>query len=273
MIGGIIVTTLAMDLGWLADRRAAVAAALLGGVTFGFAGIAGALLLVAFFVSSSVLSRLPSARSSVEQPVEQAPSKQPSAKKRRPKPRRTARQVVANGAVLGISAIALGLAEHLGWGDGAVARMALLGALAAATADTWATEIGTWWGAVPRSAVTARTLEPGESGGVTSAGTLGAMMGAGWIAFVAYWIWPDLGTREVVFIEAAGLFGMWIDSVLGATVQYKATCPQCSRIVEDIRHPHTVRKPRGLRFVDNDVVNVLGTAAGALVAVYLILTV
>lgn len=251
MIGGVVVGAIALNLGWLADRKAAAAAAVVGGVIFGCAGWPGAMLLLAFFASASLLSRLPN-------PLEHRSINEKA-------PRRTARQVLANGGVAAVAAILVGLSglESVNTIDPHWARMALAGALAAATADTWATEVGMWWGGTPRSALTGRRLQPGESGGVTAPGTLAGMMGAAWIGLVAYWVWPQFGTQQVAFVEVAGFLGMWVDSILGATVQYKAHCSICDQVVEEPGHEHPIGQKRGLRFVDNHVVNLVATFVGA----------
>src|SRR4051812_36518968 len=103
-----------------------VAACVVGGTIFGFGGLAWAVLLVLFFVSSSALSFV----------------KSENERKRRAAAifekggRRDAAQVLANGGV----AAAMALVWGLGVGDAPF--YAFVGSLAAATADTWATEIG-----------------------------------------------------------------------------------------------------------------------------------
>ena len=60
------------------------------------------------------------------------------------------------------------------------------GAIAAATADTWSTEIGTVLGGTPRHLITTgREVPPGTSGGVTIAGTLSGLTGSVLAARVA----------------------------------------------------------------------------------------
>lgn len=253
----------AKRLGWL-TTGGAVAATFVGGAIFAFTGWQGACVLILFFVSSSLLSRL-------------NPGGQGADNKGGP---RNARQVLANGLVASLAALWAGVS----WeglfplagvmsdpvGDPVWPRMALAGALAAATADTWATEIGMWAKGVPRSALTARVVAPGESGGMTAYGTFGGLVGAAVIGTASAWAWEDFGAAHAMAIEVAGFAGMWLDSLLGAGVQYQAYCPTCERTVEDPRHGslhgHPVRRRRGFRFVDNDVVNLLATLAGAVVA-------
>lgn len=258
-------------LGWLA-RDGAVAAAFVGGTIFAFLGWRGALVLVFFFVSSSLLThlnRIKAGAYGVEHGREALESRRG----------RSARQVLANGSAASLAAIWALLASGNSIAPGAfggvwhpeagtlLPRLAFAGALAAAAADTWATEIGTFAHGIPRSPLTGRVMEPGESGGMTVFGTFGGLVGAAAIGQLAAWLWPDFGARQAVGIEVAGFAGMWLDSVLGAGLQYKAACPACGRIVEDPGHPHQVLRPRGLRFVDNDVVNLVATFAGGVLAV------
>ncbi len=280
MLGGLLVGGLAQRAGWLADRGAALAAALVGGLIFSFAGWPGALLLLAFFISGSLVSKLPRPLSVIKagdpsrthRTGETAGVDNGGAFEQSDEPR-TVRQVFANGAVAAVAALAVGF-DQLFLGaelvDTLWARMALAGALAAATADTWATEIGSWWGGQPRSALSGRILAPGESGGVTPAGTLAGMIGAGWIGLVAYWVWPDVSATHAFVIEVAGTAGMWADSLLGAGLQYKAHCPTCNQIVEAPHHPHPVERRRGWLWLDNHVVNLACTLVGALAAWYMV---
>lgn len=67
---------------------------------------------------------------------------------------------------------------------------------------------------------------------------------------------------------SGGLFGVLIDSLLGATVQQVYFCPRCESETE--RTVHSCGTPtgrlRGQNWVDNDMVNLLSTAGGAVVA-------
>lgn len=102
------------------STHGALAATAIGAATFGFGGLPASLALIAFFASGSALSR----RKTVTGEVVAAKGH-----------RRDAVQVLANG---GVAALGLVLAGA-GWRPG---RAAALGALAAAAADTWASEIG-----------------------------------------------------------------------------------------------------------------------------------
>ena len=107
---------------------------------------------------------------------------------------RNAFQVAANGGLFAVLAYRAGAAPESTYG------VAAAGALAAASADTWATELGTLWGRHPRSIVSWRPLRPGMSGAVTFVGTLGGVAGAVLIAVVVALVFarPLRGTFVVV---------------------------------------------------------------------------
>src|SRR5438132_211998 len=127
---------------------------------------------------------------------------------------RTARQVLANGGVATLAAL-------LG------AWTAAAGAIAAAAADTWATEIGAFSRFPPRLFTSGRRVARGTSGGITALGTLGGVAGAVTIAWLAYVLAPRGAAPGLVTLTGAGVVGMLADSLLGATLQGKYQCPAC----------------------------------------------
>jgi len=138
---------------------------------------------------------------------------------------RNERQVVANGGVAALAALAGN------W-------LAFAGSLAAATADTWATEIGRRSPTPPRLITSWTPVPAGTDGGMTLLGTAGGIAGAGFIAGTSYL----LGYPWAGVIALAGALGMLLDSMLGATVQGR------------------------VRWLDNDAVNLAATLTGAIVA-------
>jgi uncharacterized protein (TIGR00297 family) len=209
-----------------------------------------AIVLLAFFLSSSALSRLPMRRQTAVLEFWEKGS------------RRDAVQVAANG---GIATLA-GLAQA--WRPGTLAAAAGFGSLAAASADTWATEIGARYGGGPRRITDGKRLAPGASGGVTVIGLLGSVAGALFIAMVAVAL-PDGGRRgrreQLLLLACAGITGSLVDSALGATMQATRLCPVCLSPTE--RRVHrcgaATTMQHGVAWVDNDVVNCCAAAAGA----------
>lgn len=217
------------------------------------AGWPWALLLIGWFVASSALTRvgerLKAERTRATVPAASA---------------RSARQVWANGGVFAACALLVAMRN-----DEAFA-CAALGALAAAAADTWATEIGLLAGMRPRSILTGAHVEQGLSGGVTWAGTLGGAAGAAAVALgaQALALSPSGGFTA---IAVAGVIGGMGDSLLGASVQTKRHCPRCDRWTERATHDCGVATEhgRGWRWMTNDTVNLLATFIGAAAAYFL----
>ncbi len=221
-------------------RSGAVAGTVVGASVFGFGGLGAAWVLVLFFVSSSALSLLP-------------PAGERSA--------RDAQQVLANGSVAAVaSAVMCWFPE---------ASVALLGAVAAATADTWATEIGVRLGKTPRSILTLRRQPPGTSGAVSFPGTLAAATGALAVAGAGYWLISGATVDGTVAVAIAGLIGSVVDSVLGAGLQARYRCPACGASPDVARHGGCASRAKrisGVPGLDNDVVNLLATVTGAAAA-------
>ena len=218
---------------WLAPGGLAAALAVGAAVAWGF-GWRGLIPLFAFFLSGSLLTQFAE----------------------RSAPRRTTRQVIANGSVAAVAALLC-------------AWPAAAGAIAAATADTWATELGAFSPIAPRLITTGARVTRGASGGITALGTAGGVAGALLIALTARWVGPRGAAPGSAALVTAGVVGMLADSVLGATLQAKYECPACdARFESGNRVCHEpVRLTRGWRWLDNDGVNLAATLVGAAVAV------
>ncbi len=149
----------------------------------------------------------------------------------------------------------------------AAAELALLGAVAAATADTWATEVGVRLGRRPRSILTWRRRPRGASGAVSLSGSSAALVGAAVIGVAAWVLASRLEAGMAVTV--GGLSGAVIDSVLGEGVQARYECSVCGRRPEVARHDGCearAQRVSGLPGLDNDVVNWISTATGAAIA-------
>lgn len=230
----------------------AIAATLVGGAAVS-AGWSWGVLLIAYFVASTLFSRV--GRAEKEGRTGSIVAKGGE---------RDAVQVFANGALFAGAALAMNWHPNARW-------LALgAGSLAAATADTWATEVGTLFGGTPRSILTGRLVPPGTSGGISAVGTLASVSGAIFVALFAHALGWELAIARYVFL--GGLAGSLFDSVLGATCQARRWCEACAteteREVHDCGAQTTPR--RGLPWLDNDVVNFLSNAVGGLVAALLI---
>ena len=140
-----------------------------------------------------------------------------------------------------------------------------LGAIAAATADTWATEIGFYSKSKPRLVLSKIIVERGTSGGITLLGIFGSVLGAMTIGIIGETI---LGLNDLLIpLAAAGLVGSLTDSILGRFIQAQFKCIKCANQTED--RYHCGKKTQlvfGSRWVGNDMVNFINTTVGATVA-------
>ncbi|MBN2279438.1 MAG: DUF92 domain-containing protein [Candidatus Marinimicrobia bacterium] len=149
--------------------------------------------------------------------------------------------------------------------------LAYLASLAAAAADTWATEIGTLLGRKPRKITTLRHCLTGESGGITIPGILAALTGAFSIGFTGFLISGLVNVKILLALVLAGFAGSLVDSLLGATLQSQYRCVTCHKITE--KRIHCDQKTilfKGFPWINNDFVNLVCTLSGAVVMLILI---
>lgn len=213
------------------------------------AGWSWGALLIAYFVASTLLTRAGAAAKAARTTGIVAKGGA-----------RDAMQVLANGGPFVAAAAGAIAAPHPLW------NALALGALATSAADTWATEVGTLVGRSPRSILTGRPVPVGTSGGVSAAGSLAAVAGAGFVVLLAglmRWPWPTVAAGL-----AGGVAGAFLDSLLGATVQARRRCPRCDTATE--RNVHgcgtvTIHAD-GWPWLDNDGVNLASGVGGALLA-------
>ncbi len=177
---------LSAAIGLLAYRRNSLApsgvagAVLVGTLIFGFGGWTWGLVLISFFVSSSLLSHY------------RQDDKIALAEKFAKGERRDLGQVLANGGVGALLALAVYFLIDL-QGQARAGNplyiyltLAFFGAMASVNSDTWATELGVLARETPRLITTGRPVAPGTSGGVTRYGTLAALTGAAFIGVAAF---------------------------------------------------------------------------------------
>ncbi len=232
----------------------AVGATAIGTAIFAAGGWQWSILPIGFFVSASMLSFF------------KKTEKTQTAEKFEKGNRRDFWQTMANGGTATVAAVMAIFSPHPAW------IAAFVGAIATATADTWATELGVLSRQLPRLITTGKPVSRGTSGGVTLLGTLAAMAGTLFIGGLAFGL--HIGGKEwqtVAFGAAVGgIAGALADSVLGATVQVVYRCPRCGQKTEQWFHRacHGQRTEylRGVTWVNNDTVNFFSTVAGAVVA-------
>ncbi|MGA7242543.1 MAG: DUF92 domain-containing protein, partial [Terracidiphilus sp.] len=112
-----------------------------------------------------------------------------------------------------------------------------LAALAEAAADTVSSELGQVLSGNPRMITTFRRAEPGVDGAISVGGTVAGIVAGGLVAASGVWV-LDLGWNMFALSWIAGVFGLFFDSVLGATLEQRG-------------------------WINNDAVNFLSTASAA----------
>lgn len=234
----------------------ATATFLLGTVVFGIGRWPFTVPILTFFILSSLLSKLGGERKKrLSGMIEKGGA-------------RDAWQVIANGGLGGLLLVCGYIWPHPVW------FLLFAASLAAATADTWGTEIGTLSQRDPRSIVSFKPVPAGTSGGISVIGTLGSAMGSLVLAGVSWLAAPHhspslLGGREFLLLFGAGLAASLFDSLLGATLQARFRCPVCHKETEKRHHcgGQATDFTGGLRWMNNDRVNI-AAAVFAILVVY-----
>ncbi len=186
-------------------------ALVVGALAFAIGGWPLWLLLMWFFGSSNIASRIMAKRTGK------------AAKKAHET--RTLKQVLANSVPFLACAVA-----YVATGD---SRFLIVSAaaLAASTADTWASEIGVFSRKPPINILTGTRMQRGLSGGVSPLGLGATAIGSTTSAFLAMLLFHAFGYAvptgpdAFFFIIACGILGSLVDSVLGSLLQAKYRGP------------------------------------------------
>lgn len=210
-----------------------------GLLAFSLVAVGGWMWLVpsfAFFVLSSGLSKFRKGRKT-------AVSTQGKGS------RRDAGQVYANGGVGWVLLLAHIVLPSpvLYWG--------FIGAFAAATADTWSTEIGTLSKRQPRMITNWQKVKAGTDGAITPAGTSAALLGALAIGVCTLPFISHDYVYVLTSVSLAGLLGALLDSLLGATLQRREGM--------GLKGGEASSSKQGVMWLGNDQVNWFCTLTGA----------
>ncbi len=138
--------------------------------------------------------------------------------------------------------------------------------MAGSLADSLASKFGPLAKTLPFDICTLRRTEVGISGGVTLLG-LGSSLIGGVLIGCIYTLGSSFNFTNGVLIAGCGLVGSVADSVLGSLAQVKYKCPICKMVTERENHcgmPTTAI--RGVRWVNNDMVNFLNNVTVFLLA-------
>src|SRR5690554_3985377 len=248
----LLLAIVAKLLKWL-TISGSIAAFIIGFIVMRFLGIGGWSLLLLFFVTATVLGKL--SRRVAPKQIRTIQKKGGT---------RDWTQVMASGGLAAASALLYG------FGGGTIALVMFGSALSASTADTWASEAGILSQRPPISIRTFRPVPTGMSGGISPFGTVSSILGSIVIAFAWYATFAGYGDLSWIFLASivavAGVIGSFADSYLGATIQGHYYDPERKQITE---HEQVDGNPlelcRGVRWIDNDVVNFLSNVIAVLI--------
>ncbi|KAL2916568.1 hypothetical protein HK105_204001 [Polyrhizophydium stewartii] len=251
----------------------AVAAMVLGAVVFSHPSRLFGVVLLAFYLSSSRLTKY---KSDIKKLIEEDHLEGGQ---------RNAVQVLSNGLT---GMLACAAHWYVGTQPGAwpaYAQQALLyayiGHFACCNGDTWASELGVLSTAQPILITTGRRVPRGTNGGISALGTGAAVAGGLFVGLAAFatralesYLAGSLQLQfDLVLLGAAsGFVGSMIDSLLGATLQRSVFNKNTKRITPD----HRKLRPgesigdfvsvSGIAVLDNHQVNFLSSLATAALA-------
>lgn len=199
----IIVAYIAFFGNWV-TLDATKAVVIFGTIIFGLGGWALAFAVLAFFITSNLLSRW--------NRIQRENNSDNNSRKSVNSKRRDGYQIWANGFWIAFFCILWFLT------DSAAFMTATFTALAAATADTWATEVGTVNPGKTVKINSFQPVRPGSDGGVSSKGTMASALGALLIAGFIFTTSTFFPILLFIIVLLLGFLGSIIDSYLGALI-------------------------------------------------------
>ena len=144
--------------------------------------------------------------------------------------------------------------------------------IAIATGDTLATEIGLLSSKKPRLITNFKEVETGKSGGITVLGTIASILGIMIIILSSSVNGFSFNTNILMISIIGAIFGTFIDSIIGATIQAQYFCNKCNKFTElSIHHEQQNKLIKGFSFIDNNIVNLLSTLSGSMISILFII--
>lgn len=178
------------------DISAVIMTAIVGFSCFFSGGVRWIVVLLLFFVFGNLVSHYKKAYKGIlgcEQAI------------------RTWKNVFGNGGATMIFAIWNWVIPNPVW------FLAMCGAMACATADTFATELGQVFSKNPRMVHTLKKVRPGETGAVSKEGFMASIFGA-FIISIPLLVW-GYSVEIFLFVVMCGFSGCVIDSLMGAILE------------------------------------------------------
>ncbi len=217
----------------------AIAAHILGTVVLYALRLEGFFLLLFFFVTCNIVGKICRKKAGPDSYEKKGSC-------------RDVLQVLANGLMAVLSALIYQIS------GGTTALIMFGAALAEATSDTLAGEIGRLSPTDPVSIRTFRRMEKGMSGAVTPLGIFGGFLGSFAISLIWLAFFPVAnGVLYALVICISGLAGCLEDSFLGATAQALYLDKEKGKYTERERgeNGEPLELVRGVKWLDNDMVN------------------
>jgi uncharacterized protein (TIGR00297 family) len=242
------------------SRSGFLAAVVLGTSIYFFGGPWFFSILMVFFISSSLLTKF---KKNIKKKSDNLHQKGGN---------RDYVQVIANGGVGLLFALMFYIYKIPAF------MIAFAVSFAEANADTWASEIGVLSKHRPISILTARPVENGISGGISTLGTVFALLGSLFISaifaigYIIIYSYSSIVITYTMLVLLLGFAGSFIDSLLGASLQAHYYCNQLAIITEKRFYNKEENKLiRGLHFFNNDVVNLTSNMLTSVLALLTVL--
>ncbi len=221
------------------DKSGSLMSLLIGVIIVFANGLEFLTVLLAFFISSTLLTKW---KSFFKKQLEKDLYEKTGT--------RDWQQVLANGAMGMVCAFLFWL--H----PGEALAFAYYASFAAANADTWASEIGLLSKKPPISIIHFRRMERGISGGVSLLGLVASAMGACLIGIIYGLFTSDW--NGTLLLTLIGFAASLLDSVLGAVFQPVYLNKEKGKLTEKERDGDKINeKVKGISWFDNDAVNLV----------------
>lgn len=255
---GVIVSLIIATLAYLKrslDRSGLFTATLLGTIIFTFGGIVVWGSLIAFFISSSLITKISERHDKKESKG------------------RNYLQVLANGLVAAIFSILYYVLQR------EIFLLAAVVSIATSNSDTWASEIGALSKGKTFYILNFKIAPKGVSGAISGLGTFASLVGAFFIAGIfigLYALTKGISFQTfIVFggiVTLCGFLGNIIDSYLGGLMQAKYKGVESGIYTEKCWLPNEkVVLASGIALITNDAVNLISGLAASLITLFFVI--
>lgn len=251
VIASMAFVALAAFLAGSLDAGGSAFAYLIGVIVLWTTRLEGFFLFILFFISCNVVGKI-SAR------MKASDKDEIKSKKGH---RRDFVQVLSNGLMATIAAL-------IWYFTSKYSALIMLGAaVAEATSDTFAGEVGRLSKKGPVSILTLTPVPAGMSGGVTTLGIIAAFFSSAMISVCWYLWFKDVTVMGALLVCLLGFAGSIIDSYLGAAVQAQYIDRKNNRLTEnDEIDGEKLELSHGIRWIDNDMVNLISNVFSSVFA-------